>query len=890
MDKKYYAMEKDEVIKALSSDYNKGLSNNEVKERLRKYGKNCLPKKKRDGVFKIFFRQMIDPIVVLLIITVVFSLIVNEIVDAIAIVFIILVDLIMGTIQEWRAEKNADSLQSLIKYNVKVIRDSEEKEIDSSELVIGDIVLLESGDKVSADMRLLESFNLQIDESVLTGESVNIYKTDNIQDKNAILAERRNMVYAGSPVVTGRAKGIVTAIGTNTEIGKIAETVTNIKETKSPLTIRMEKLSKQISLLVIVVAIIIMLVLYSKNVPGKEIFLSVIALSVSAMPEGLPLALTMALTITSNQMAKKNVIAKKLNYVESLGSCTVIATDKTGTLTVNEQTAKKITLPNSRNFDITGVGYNFDGEIINSSDYSQLISEISILGAINNEAGINRNGNIYKYYGDSIDIAFLVMKEKANVSIEGYNVLERIPYESENKYSAVFYKYQNEIYCTVKGSFEKVSEFCNKMQIDNKESRFNKEKLSKQNDELASNGYRVIAIASGKVENFVNKDYYEASDIPKLTFKGMVSFIDPIRAEVKESIEKSREAGIKVIMITGDHPLTALSIAKDLSLVENDSEISTGVELNQYLQKGEKSFDEYIKSKKVFARVTPMDKLNIVNSLKRSGEYVAVTGDGVNDAPAIRSANIGIAMGSGTDVSKETASMIIVDDNFKSIVSGIELGRTAYSNIRKVCYLLLSCGLAEVLFFILSIVFNLPMPLVAIQLLWLNLVTDGLQDFALSFEKTEKGIMQEKPRSTKESIFNKNLLQEVLIAGITIGIIIFLVWTFLIKKVGMNVELARGYIMVLMVFMQNIHVLNCRSEKQSVFDLSLKTNPLIIFTIIGSIILQIIVMEVPILSSFLQAKVIPYNHMFILMSLALIILIVMEIFKLIKYRKDKINN
>ena len=887
MEKKYYAMEKNEVIKELTSDYNIGLTDEEVSIRLKNYGKNSLPKKKKDSIFKIFFRQMVDPIVLLLIVTVIFSLIVNEIIDALAIVFIILIDLVMGTMQEWRAEKNADSLQSLIKYNVKVIRNSEEKEVDSSELVIGDIVLLESGDKVSADMRLLETFNLQIDESVLTGESVNIYKTDTIQEKNAILAERRNMVYAGSPVVTGRAKAIVTATGTNTEIGKIAETVTSIKETKSPLTIRMEKLSKQISLLVIVVAIIIIIVLYSKNVPGKEIFLSVIALSVSAMPEGLPLALTMALTITSNQMAKRNVIAKKLNYVESLGSCTVIATDKTGTLTVNEQTAKRITLPNNELFEVSGVGYNYDGEIKGNNKYLDLISEIGILGAINNEAGITKKGSIYKYYGDSIDVAFLVLKEKIGVNIDEYQVLKRIPYESENKYSAVFYKYKGEVWCTVKGSFEKVSEFCNKMHLDNKDVKFDKELLGKQNDELASCGYRVIAIASSKVKDFSDKEYYDTSDIPKLTFKGMVSFIDPIRVEVSESIEKAREAGIKVIMITGDHPLTALSIAKDLSLVNSDDEISTGQELNEYLKKGEKEFDNYIKNKKVFARVTPIDKLNIVNSLKRNGEYVAVTGDGVNDAPAIRSANIGIAMGSGTDVAKETASMIIVDDNFKSIVSGIELGRTAYSNIRKVCYLLLSCGLAEILFFILSIIFNMPMPLVAIQLLWLNLVTDGLQDFALSFEKTEEGVMKEKPRSTKESIFNRDLIEEVLIAGMFIGIIIFIVWFFLIKKVGMDVSLARGYIMVLMVFMQNIHVLNCRSEKQSVFNLSFKNNPLIIFTIIGSIILQIVVMEVPLLSNFLQARVIPYKHMFILMSLAIIILIIMEIYKLIKYQKKE---
>ena len=411
-----------------------------------------------------------------------------------------------------------------------------------------------------------------------------------------------------------------------------------------------------------------------------------------------------------------------------------------------------------------------------------------------------------------------------------------------------------------------------------------KEMLNNKNELLAKDGYRVISLAYGRVDNFVKKDFYDSKDIPELTFIGMVSFIDPIREEVKDAVLECKDAGIKVIMITGDHPLTALSIAKDLDIATNDNQVTTGNMLQEYFEKGESSFDEFIKDKTVFARVTPTDKLNIVNSLKRRGEFVAVTGDGVNDAPAIRSANIGIAMGSGTDVAKETASMIIVDDNFKSIVQGVKLGRTAYSNIRKVSYLLLSCGLAEVLFFILSIIFNLPMPLVAIQLLWLNIVTDGLQDFALSFEKSEKGIMKQKPLNSKESIFNKELLSEVLLSGIVIGGIIFIVWVFLLKKLQMEISLARGYIMALMVFMQNIHVINCRSERQSAFNISLKTNPLIVFTIVGSIILQIIVMEVPVLSKFLQASTVPYLHMIYLFGFSLIVFVVMEVYKLVKYK------
>lgn len=512
--------------------------------------------------------------------------------------------------------------------------------------------------------------------------------------------------------------------------------------------------------------------------------------------------------------------------------------------------------------------------------------EIALLGAINNEGKLTKEKGKWHYLGDSIDIAFLALGKKTKVPYEKVEIIDQIPYESQNKYSAVFYKKDNETYCTVKGSLEKILEFSKYMDVNNKKSKIDIVKLKKQNEELASEGYRVIAIADGKVKNFVKKDSYDNKDIANLTFKGLVGFIDPIRNEAADSIQKCLTAGIKVLMITGDHPLTALKIGKDLGLVTDNNEIATGDDVNKFLEKGEKEFDKFIQGKKVFARVTPMDKLAIIDSLKQQGEFVAVTGDGVNDAPAIKSANIGIAMGSGTDVAKETASMIVLDDDFTSIVKGVEEGRTAYNNIRKVSYMLLSCGLAEVLFFILSIVFNLPMPLVAIQLLWLNIVTDGLQDFALSFEKTEPGTMHEKPRATTETIFNKELLTEVLVAGLTIGLIVFGVWYYLVNVVNMEIHLARGYIMVLMVFLQNMHVLNCRSEKTSIFKMPFN-NPLIIVTIVGAIILQVIVMEVPFLSEFLNTTTVPVVDMLRLFVFSLLIILVMEIFKFIKNKKRR---
>ena len=599
------------------------------------------------------------------------------------------------------------------------------------------------------------------------------------------------------------------------------------------------------------------------------------------MPEGLPLAVTVALSVASSKMAKQNVIVKKLNSVETLGSCTVIATDKTGTLTVNEQTAKKVLLPDNSVYEIEGTGYSDKGNIITNDDIDKL-KYISKLGIINNEGTIEKKKKKIIPIGDSIDVAFLILGMKTNVNKDDIEIINVIHYESEKKYSAVFYKYEDKIHCTVKGSIEKVIDFSNNMMVNNKKEPIDSDFLIKQNEDLAKEGYRVIALADGIIKT--KKESYTEEDIKELNFYGLVGFIDPIREEAKVSVNECKTAGIKVIMVTGDHPLTAFAIGKELGIVTDYSEVTTGLEVSKHFKLGQKEFDNFIKDKKVFTRVTPMDKLEIVESLKRNGEFVAVTGDGVNDAPAIKSGNIGIAMGSGTDVSKETATMIITDDNFKSIVTGIKEGRTAYSNIRKVAYMLLSCGFAEVFFFIMSIVLDLPMPLVAIQLLWLNIVTDGLQDFSLSFEKSEKNIMKEKPRNPKESIFDKDLLIEVLLSGLTIGIIVFSVWYFLLTKLNMEVSLARGYIMVLMVFMQNIHVFNCRSEKQSAFKMSIKDNPLIVFSIVVAIILQIIIMEVPILSHFLQTSTVPITDMLILLMISSIILFVMELYKMIRYR------
>ena len=878
---KYHTLTEEETLEKLESTI-KGLDEKEVKKRQEQYGLNELPHKKQDSILKLFISQFQNPIELILVFTVIVSLLLGEIVDAVALIIIIAIDVIMGTYQEWKARKDAEALISMIRVTSKVIRNGKEYEINSNEVTVGDILVLESGDKIPADARILECHNFQVDESALTGESLAEVKHTGVLPEETHLADRENYLYAGTSVVTGRAKAVVTAIGINTEIGKIADKVTNTEDEKSPLTIRIEKFSKQISVLIGLVAIITAAVLmitngysipdlFNKHEVLSTVLLSVVALSVSAMPEGLPLALTMALTIASKRMAKKNVIVKKLNAVESLGSCTVIASDKTGTLTVNEQTAKEIVLKDGSRFTISGTGYSGEGRVTPEGKADiEKAKYLAWLGAINNEAHLEYSQKKgWESFGDSIDIAFLALAAKAEIE-QKPKIIETIPYESENQYSAVFYEKDGKTYCTVKGSLEKIMGF----------SEQNK-KYEKMNEELTAKGYRVIALADGEVKGT------NAKHIKDLEFVGMVAFIDPIREEVKDSLKECETAGIKVCMITGDHPLTAFAIAKDLGLCKNKEEVATGADVEKYRQMGEAKFDKFVSKIKVFSRVTPMDKLDIVNSFKRQGEFVAVTGDGVNDAPAIKAANIGIAMGSGTDVAKETASMIVADDNFTSIVAGVKEGRTAYSNIRKITLFLLACGLGEVCFFLLSVAFGMDAPLVAIQLLWLNMVTDGIQDIALSFEKAEDEIMYEKPRSTKESLFTKDLMIEVGILGLTIAGIIFSAWYFLINVKHVDIAIARAVVMMLMVFIQNINVLNCRSEKRSVFKESLRDNPLVIITIVSSIILQIIMAEIPLTAHFLQVEPISATWILYIFLLSLIIIVVFEVYKLIYRLTEK---
>ena len=837
----YYNQEKQEIEEKLKTNEN-GLTEQEAEIRLKINGANEIPKAKEETILKIFIEQFISPIVGILLIAGAFSIYTKSYADAIFILAVITINAVIGTYQEWSSKKSAEKLQEMIKIKAKVIREGNQKEIEAKNIVIGDIVLLESGDKVPADLKIIEEQNLKIDESILTGESIPKEKEYKKEEENIPIQDRKSIGYAGSITVTGRGKGIVIAVGQDTEFGKIAETVITSEETKTPLVIKMEKFIKQISIGFIILAVMLSILLISKGMTISEIFETVVALTVSAIPEGLTIAMTIVLSISSSKMAEKNVIVKKLNAVEAIGSCTVIATDKTGTLTVNEQTAKKIVLKNGKSAYIKGAGYNDLGEIIfdenETEETIRTIEKIIKLGVINNEATLKLENNKWIHHGDAIDTAFLALGLKLGTQKEEKEIINMIPYESSQKYSAVFYKENQNYKCTIKGATEKVLEFC---------PNEDKKSIINQNEELSKQGFRVIAIADGNIKQSQNK--FSEKDIPNLKFLGLVAFVDPIRPDAKEAVETCKKAGIKTVMITGDHPLTAKAIAERIGIEE------------------------------VHSRVSPMEKLEIVESLKLKGEFVAVTGDGVNDSPALKAANIGVAMGSGTDIAKETGNMIIADDNFSSIVKGIEEGRKAYNNIRKVIYLLLSTGFSEIILFVLSIICGLPIPLVAIQLLWLNLISNGIQGDALAFENAREDVMKNAPLGRNEKIFNKLLINEILISSLVMGIIEFIFYVYLLKIKNLDITLIRTYLLTLMVFMENIHIFNCRSETLSITKISGQDNRFLIISIIVTSLIQLMIVTQANLAEFFGLTTISIEQAGSLILFTVPVILIMEAFK-----------
>jgi len=877
----------------LSHTLETGLTATEAGERLQRFGPNQLPEKRSETALSIFTGQFNSPFIYVLLAAAVVSLGLGQTLNGIFIFVVLIINATIGTVQEYSAQRATIALKKMVPHFASVIRDGITQQIDATEVVPGDIVLLVSGDKVPADLLLHSCQDLLVNESILTGESLAANKqVATPSGVTALISEKTDHAFAGTIVTHGRGLGEVIATGSQSQVGLIASEL-GVRETiKPPLLQRIERFTLRVSVGVMLIIALIFLITMLRGQDLATVFLLGVALAVSAIPEGLPAAITVALAIGMRRMAKVNVIVRKLVAVESLGSCTYIASDKTGTLTVNEMTIKTIMLPDSQRYNVSGQGLDLHGEIattgtaIDKTDSASVnedtdaLAELVRCGLLANEAQLTLHNNEWLASGDGVDLAFLVLAAKQGFDHQhadrDYPELSRIPYESENAFSACVNRIDGQSHVHVKGSAERVLSMCGSNVTGN---ALVVADILQQVDELAGQGYRVLALASGQMPagSVALEQPPEA-----LTFLGLVGMIDPLRPEAHGAVQECREAQIEVAMITGDHPQTALALACELEIADQNATVVTGREIAAAAEQGGQALSVLVSSSQVFARVEPTQKLQIVEQLIEDGHFVAVTGDGVNDAPALRHAHVGIAMGKrGTDVARESSDLIITDDNFASIVQGVLQGRIVYSNIRKVVFLLISTGAAEIALFIYSVLFGYPIPLFPIQLLWLNLVTNGIQDVALAFEPKEGNELQRPPRPPKETIFNRLMLERVLINALVMGSLAFVVFVWSLNQ-GMSEEAARNITLLLMVLFENVHVLNSRSETQSIFKQYFFGNPLLLFGMLAAQGIHIAAMYTPGLNDVLQMQPVTLQQWSMLLCIALVLIVVDEAHKLLK--------
>lgn len=861
------------VIARLESS-DRGLTSEEARRRLSVYGPNIFPTRSLTPFAVIFFRQFLSPLIYVLLIAAMLALWMRDYADAAFILVVLLTNAAIGGGQEYSAQKSAAGLKQILAAKSLVERDSVIHEINAEELVPGDRILLETGMRVPADVRLISTHHLEVDESLLTGESLAVLKDPLIDlPLETALADRINMAFAGSLVARGRGRGIVVATALSTELGKIVDSLESDPGARPPLLIRMERLTRKMAVFILLATAVMAFILVLRGHTLYDVLMLSVAMAVSVIPEGLPVALTVALAVASRRMAKKNVIVRRLPAVEALGSCTYVATDKTGTLTVNQLTVQKIALPELPPFLVGGSGLNPSGSFeqldgVQGQVQVGKLRSLALAGALCNEAQLFEEAGSWAGHGDAVDLAFLVLAKKTGLSEPEwgqYQLLDEIPFEPENQFAATLHRGPLGSLISVKGAVEKVLPMCQEA---------DSEAVLKLMNEMAEEGYRVLAVAGLVTSTAPLKDR-----LHHLSFLGLVGMIDPLREEAKEAIEHCRTAGIKVAMVTGDHPKTALAIARQLGMADSLESVVSGPQLKAV---AEKDRDALIGRGLVYARVEPQQKLEIVQALLGAGQFVAVTGDGANDAPALRAANVGVAMGkSGTDVAKDVADLVITDDRFASIVAGIEEGRIAYSNVRKVVYLLISTGVAEILMFFLSLILAVPLPLTAIQILWLNLVTNGIQDVALAMEPGEGDELRRPPRRPQEPIFDRLMLERVLLSAVVMGGVSFSFFYSQIQS-GVSLEIARNLTLLLMVLFENVMIGNCRSETKSAFAMSPLRNPFLLLGTLGAQLLHIGAMYIPFLQSTLGVSPVGLSDWIRLLTMALSVLVVIEIYKLLR--------
>ena len=925
----WYNKSKDEIKKELGVDLEKGLSSEQVKQNREKYGANELQQKKKKSLFVKFLEQFKDFMIIVLIVAAVVSGVVGVaegegITDTIIILIVVILNAIIGVVQENKAEKSLEALQKLSAHASKVLRNGKVEVVQSKELVPGDVVVLDTGDYVPADLRIIESVNLKSQEASLTGESVPVDKNDEvIADEKVGIGDRANMLFSSSLITYGRGKGVVVETGMNTEVGKIAKIINDTEGTATPLQIKLNKLGKTLGIAALAICIVIFAIgiAYGKDV--IDMFMTAVSLAVAAIPEGLAAVSTIVLAIGVQRMVKKNAIIKKLPAVETLGSATVICSDKTGTLTQNKMTVQKV-FTNSK--------------LINVEDIKDLSNEgkkLMYVCSLCNDTKIGENNTLT---GDPTETALIDLGMKINFELDDVLKLPRVkeyPFDSDRKLMTTVNKVGDKYIAYTKGGIDELLAKCNSYEINGEiktDLENYKPEIEKFNMEMAKDALRVLAMAYKELDHEPTDE--EMKNIEQdLTFVGMVGMIDPPREEVKAAVEKCKTAGIKTVMITGDHKITAVAIAKALGILENDDEALTGAELEEM---SDEDLTKNIRKYSVYARVSPEHKVRIVKAWQANGEVVAMTGDGVNDAPALKTADIGCAMGIvGTDVSKEAADVILTDDNFATIVSSVEEGRRIYDNILKAIQFLLSSNVGEIIALFVAILItpwlgdtfgidiNLIEVLLPIHILWVNLVTDSLPALALAVDPAEDDVMKRKPKKQK-GIFTKGMSFRVVYQGIMIGMLTLAAFIIgiatpeenlpemvkmdnklyaveeieninealangaeYVEKQEIKVEIGQAMAFIVLAFSELVHVFNIRNNKKSIFKTHPFNNKMLLLAIGGSALLMLAILFIPGLRHLFSIPVLPIGNLIETILLVLAPIVIVEIFKLLKINTSK---
>ncbi len=870
----------------------RGLSESEAAERLERFGPNRLEPPPPPSRLAILLRQFTSPLIYVLFAAAGIALALGEASDAGFIAAVLVLNAVVGFVNEFRAERAVQALMSLVRARARVRRSGRTLDIDGEAVVPGDLLLLESGDRVSADVRFVEARSLRVDESVLTGESLPVDKDESFAvDRDAPLAERRNMAFAGSIVVSGRGMGLVVATGRSTQVGAIAQQVSQVEREPPPLIRRMERFAQRLGLIAIVLCTVLTAVGLAHGQPLAEVLLGAVALAVSAVPEGLPVAITVALAVGVSRMARERVVVRSLPAVEALGSCSVIATDKTGTLTHNELTVERVAVA-GRRYEVSGRGYAPEGQVTRGERAVRLAEEPGLLRLLRaallaNEATLVQRDDApqgWDWSGDPTDVALLALGIKAGADAVSFREEHRsrgaIPFEPERRYAASFHELDTKGLCCVKGAPERVIEMCaHAVDADGSLQPLDVAAELAAAESLMAEGFRVLALADGEQASPLPEGQ-SPSEPEGLVFLGLVAMDDPPREGVPGAVERCHRAGIHVVMVTGDHATTGRAIAARVGLSDaEEAPLLTGREIEAL---DDEALQERIARVRVVARAAPADKLRVVRAAQQAGAFVAVTGDGVNDAPALRQADLGVAMGrSGNDVAREAADLIITDDDFSSIVAGVREGRVAYDNVRKVTYLLVSTGAGEVLAVGASLALGLPVPFTAVQLLWLNLVTNGIQDVALAFEPPEPGVLRRAPRPPRERIFDRVMIERTQVAGAGFGGEgQAAIWGWLAE--GRSVEEARSLLVQLFVLFEIFHIGNSRSETRSIFRLSPFSNRLLLLGTLTAIGVHAMALYTPFFQGLLAITPPQPGDWLSLVAMAASIVAVMELHKALR--------